>query len=63
MCISQGAFLPGYCAVSVPDPFTTITPPVGLEIVDHVVGNMPEAGMIPTVEWYEKVLKVTSLNP
>lgn len=52
-----GAFLPGYRAVTATDPFESFTPPVGLQLVDHVVGNMPDLGMIPTVEWYERVLQ------
>ncbi len=58
----QGAFLPGYRATAVVDPFETFTPPVGLHLLDHVVGNMPDLGMIPTVEWYERVLQVRTLQ-
>jgi 4-hydroxyphenylpyruvate dioxygenase len=54
----QGAFVPGYRRVDVFEPFATFTPPVGLDFVDHVVGNMPDLGMLPTVEWYERVLQV-----
>ena len=53
-----GAFLPGFRAVTAADPLERITPPIGLEFVDHVVGNMPDKGMLPTVEWYERVLQV-----
>lgn len=53
----KGAFMPGFRAVVGTDPFETFTPPVGLDIIDHVVGNMPDMGMIPTVEWYERVLQ------
>jgi 4-hydroxyphenylpyruvate dioxygenase len=53
-----GAFLPGYRAVSATsDPLATITPPVGLDFIDHVVGNMGAAGMEPAVQWYERVLQ------
>jgi 4-hydroxyphenylpyruvate dioxygenase len=52
-----GPFMPGFRAVSISDPLATITPPIGLEVVDHVVGNMPDKGMEPTVSWYEKVLQ------
>jgi 4-hydroxyphenylpyruvate dioxygenase len=52
-----GAFLPGYRAVTKEDPLSKITPPIGLLRVDHIVGNMPDKGMEPTVEWYEKVLQ------
>lgn len=57
VCV-QGPFLPGYRAVTRADPLESFTPPVGLTIIDHVVGNMPDLGMGPTVEWYERVLKV-----
>jgi 4-hydroxyphenylpyruvate dioxygenase len=54
----RGVFLPGYAAVDgAADPLTRITAPIGLDYVDHVVGNMPDAGMIPTVEWYERTLQ------
>lgn len=53
----SGPFLPGFKAIDVADPMTTITPPIALDFIDHVVGNMPDAGMLPTVEWYEKVLQ------
>lgn len=52
-----GAFLPGYKAIDSKDPMVTITPPIGLDFIDHVVGNMPEAGMEPSVQWYEQVLQ------
>lgn len=53
----RGPFLPNYRAVTEEDPFATVTPPVGLELIDHVVGNMPDAGMEPAVGWYERVLQ------
>jgi len=53
----SGPFLPGFRPVTAVDPLASITPPIGLEVVDHVVGNMPDKGMMPTVEWYEKVLQ------
>jgi len=53
----SGPFLPGYRAVTAVDPLSSVTPPVGLELVDHVVGNMPDLGMEPAVAWYERVLK------
>jgi 4-hydroxyphenylpyruvate dioxygenase len=53
-----GVFLPGYrLATKSADPLLTLTPPVGLQCIDHVVGNMPDAGMTPVVEWYERVLQ------
>jgi 4-hydroxyphenylpyruvate dioxygenase len=52
-----GAFLPGYRAVTTVDPLSAITPPIGLDFIDHVVGNMPDAGMEPSVQWYETILQ------
>lgn len=53
----RGAFLPGYRPVVSADPMLSITPPIGLEMVDHVVGNMPDKVMEPTASWYERVLQ------
>lgn len=53
-----GPFLPGFRAVDpASDPLATITPPVGLDFIDHVVGNMADGGMEPAVRWYESVLQ------
>jgi len=52
----KGAFLPGYRAVEESSPFEAFTPPVGLKFIDHVVGNQPNDGMMPAVEWYEHTL-------
>jgi len=52
----KGMFLPGYRAVTEDDPLTKISPTVGLNFIDHVVGNQPDLAMVPIVEWYEKVL-------
>lgn len=38
------------------DPLARITPAVGLNFIDHIVGNQPDHEMIPVVEWYEKML-------
>ena len=51
-----GAFLPGFRAVTVEDPLETVTPPVGLDFIDHIVGNVADGDMEPTVSWYEKML-------
>ena len=51
-----GAFLPGFRAVAVEDPLETVTPPVGLDFIDHIVGNVEDGDMEPTVSWYEKML-------
>ena len=52
----SGAFLPGFRAVTEADPLEAITPPVGLDFIDHIVGNVPDGDMEPTVQWYEKML-------
>lgn len=52
-----GPFLPGFRAVAEADPLAKVTPPVGLDFIDHVVGNMPDHGMMSVVEWYERVLQ------
>lgn len=52
----KGPFLPGFRAVDEEDPLANITPAVGLNFVDHCVGNQPDAGMNPVIEWYEKIL-------
>jgi len=52
----HGVFLPGYRAITEEDPLTKITPAIGLNFIDHVVGNQPDNEMVPVVEWYEKVL-------
>jgi 4-hydroxyphenylpyruvate dioxygenase len=54
----RGPFLPGYRAVTKVDPLVKLTPPIGLDFIDHVVGNMPDGNMLTTVEWYERVLQV-----
>lgn len=51
-----GVFLPGFKPVTTVDPLDTITEPVGILVVDHVVGNQPDLEMVPAAEWYEKHL-------
>jgi 4-hydroxyphenylpyruvate dioxygenase len=55
----SGPFLPGYrAASSESDPLSTTTPPpLGDGFIDHVVGNTPDNGMLPVVNWYENVLQ------
>jgi len=48
--------LPGYVATTEEDPLNKLTPPIGLNFIDHVVGNQPDNAMLPIVEWYEKIL-------
>ena len=53
-----GCFLPGYKDMrGKTDALASATPPVGLAFIDHVVGNMPEDGMLPAVEYYERVMQ------
>ncbi|CAE7911430.1 hpd [Symbiodinium sp. KB8] len=53
----KGAFLPGFKYLDKKDALAEYTAPVGLDYIDHCVGNMPDQGMTPTVEWYEKCLQ------
>eukprot|EP01097_Dermamoeba_algensis_P002906 TRINITY_DN2159_c0_g1_i1.p1 TRINITY_DN2159_c0_g1~~TRINITY_DN2159_c0_g1_i1.p1 ORF type:complete len:382 (-),score=98.87 TRINITY_DN2159_c0_g1_i1:1128-2273(-) len=53
----KGVFLPGYRLVEDKDPLVNITPPVGLNFVDHCVGNQPDQQMNQIVQWYENVLQ------
>ena len=53
-----GPFLPGFAEWrTVPDPL----PPVGLEAIDHVVGNVELGRMNQWVEFYERVMGFTEL--
>lgn len=52
----KGVFLPNYRAVDDASPFANFTEPIGLDFIDHVVGNQPDNEMTPAVEWYEKTL-------
>ena len=43
----NGAYLPGFTAVDAADfPVTTMTDDIGLQFVDHVVGNQPDDAML-----------------
>ncbi|XP_033119366.1 4-hydroxyphenylpyruvate dioxygenase-like isoform X3 [Anneissia japonica] len=53
----NGCFLPGYRRSTEVDPLLTNLPPSGLNFIDHIVGNQPDDGMIPAVDWYEKNLQ------
>jgi 4-hydroxyphenylpyruvate dioxygenase len=52
----KGLFLPGFKKTDENDPLSAITPAVGLNVIDHVVGNQPDQKMLTAVEWYEKML-------
>eukprot|EP01091_Cochliopodium_minus_P009657 TRINITY_DN2420_c0_g1_i1.p1 TRINITY_DN2420_c0_g1~~TRINITY_DN2420_c0_g1_i1.p1 ORF type:complete len:392 (-),score=124.45 TRINITY_DN2420_c0_g1_i1:129-1304(-) len=53
----KGLFLPGYQLVNRDDPFKDFTGPVGLNFVDHCVGNQAVDEMVPVTEWYEQKLQ------
>jgi len=52
----NGPFLPGFRAYTEEDPLTKLTPPIGLEFIDHIVSNHPDQQMETIVQWYEKIL-------
>ncbi|CAI4230367.1 unnamed protein product [Auanema sp. JU1783] len=52
----KGVFLPGYKAHTMPKHFFQGLPHVGLNFLDHCVGNQPDLEMNSAVEWYENVL-------
>lgn len=53
----KGVFLPNYRKVEKSDPVAALLKPIGLDYIDHCVGNMPDQGMLPTVEYYEKIMQ------
>lgn len=50
----KGAFLPGYRTVENKDPVIAMLPTIGLQFIDHIVGNQPDLEMTNAVDWYEK---------
>eukprot|EP00834_Sanchytrium_tribonematis_P000319 NODE_6_length_70510_cov_1.054395.p24 type:complete len:360 gc:universal NODE_6_length_70510_cov_1.054395:21152-20073(-) len=52
----KGHFLPGFIACQ-PDPITKLLPKIGLEFLDHCVGNQPDLQMVAACEYYEKTLQ------
>merc|ERR1711962_679665 len=52
----NGLFLPGYRAPLYDDKLTRVFPPIGLNFVDHVVGNQPNLEMEGVAKWYEDSL-------
>jgi|UniRef100_A0A914QXT2 4-hydroxyphenylpyruvate dioxygenase len=53
----KGLFLPGFKKHPMVDTFFSTLPNVGLNFLDHCVGNQPVNEMEPAVQWYEKMLK------
>ena len=49
----RGVFMPGFAAVDSPDP---VARPVGLQYIDHMVGNVGWGEMNVWVDFYRKVL-------
>ena len=49
----NGPFLPGYKQPQwlMDDPVLPLLPTIGLQLVDHVVGNQPDNEMTNTAEW------------
>eukprot|EP00483_Globobulimina_turgida_P002244 UN02246 len=52
----NGPFLPGFVSVTEQDPLTSNLEPVGLEIIDHCVGNQADGKMTEVADWYSKCL-------
>ncbi|KAI6176766.1 4-hydroxyphenylpyruvate dioxygenase [Aphelenchoides bicaudatus] len=52
----KGLFLPGFKAHSAPADFFKSLPAVGLNFIDHCVGNQPDQQMESAANWYEKML-------
>ncbi|CEF65250.1 4-hydroxyphenylpyruvate dioxygenase [Strongyloides ratti] len=53
----KGVFLPGFKKHSYGEEFFKTLPKVGLDFIDHCVGNQPENMMEPAVQWYEEMLQ------
>lgn len=47
-----GTYMPGYADVTEDDPLFELLPNVGLEFIDHCVGNQPENKMLEAAQWY-----------
>lgn len=53
----KGLFLPGFNPpIGIPDKLLPTLPPIGLNFVDHVVGNQPDLEMEGVAKWYENNL-------
>ncbi|XP_054008124.1 4-hydroxyphenylpyruvate dioxygenase [Hylaeus anthracinus] len=52
----KGFFLPGFQQLSA-DKFENNLPKVGLNFVDHIVGNQPDKDMESIAKWYEQCLQ------
>jgi len=52
----KGTFLPGFKEHFLKEPFNKLVTEPGLQYIDHCVGNQEDNEMVPTAEWYEKML-------
>ncbi|KAG0328569.1 hypothetical protein BGZ99_005048 [Dissophora globulifera] len=52
----KGLFLPNYVPPRAQDPLQDILPVVGLNYIDHCVGNQPDGEMLTACEMYEEQL-------
>ncbi|KAG0056235.1 hypothetical protein BGZ83_005967 [Gryganskiella cystojenkinii] len=52
----KGLFLPGFVLPRSKDPLEEILPAVGLNYIDHCVGNQPDGEMLQACEMYEQQL-------
>jgi len=53
----KGLFLPGFKPpIGAVDPIPSMLPKIGLNFIDHIVGNQPDLEMENVCKWYEKHL-------
>jgi len=52
----KGRFLPNYRETTTVDPLDSLLPPVGLNYIDHCVGNQPDLEMESACNYYETCL-------
>lgn len=48
--------MPGFVKIEEDDFLNTICDEINYDFIDHIVGNMPDGEMLPTVEWYYNML-------
>ena len=53
----SGVFLPGYGKPRYADALLATLPAVGLNFIDHCVGNQPDQEMTPVADWYVNMLQ------
>lgn len=52
----KGWFMPGFRKTPNTDPLLKLLPEIGLQRVDHIVGNQPDQEMDSAADWYTKTL-------